>query len=93
MEREININYVVIVGAVIIMVGIGILPIILSPPSLTVAYENEDKEAKIIIDADCKQLLDIYLNEEDEYIRSSEKMAKKYFDVKCNAYSPSEIDE
>ena len=44
--------------------------------------ESENMEVK---NADCAQLVSIYLNEDEEYLSSSEKMAKKYFDVKCVA--------
>ena len=42
--------------------------------------ESENMEVK---NADCAQLVSIYLNEDEEYLSSSEDLAKKYFDVKC----------
>ena len=44
--------------------------------------EGAREEIKV---ADCKQLLDIYLDDEGKYLPSSEQVAKKHFDVKCVA--------
>ena len=54
---------------------------------------NADEQRDGIIIADCKQLLVIYLDDDGKYHPISEQLAKKHFDVKCNAYSPSEVDE
>ena len=76
-----------IVFSAVFMVGFSYL----IGPSFEEIRDESIIEVNEIKDADCKQLLDIYLNEEDEYLRSSEKMAKKYFDVKCISNQSLEV--
>ena len=59
---------------------------------LILSILNSGEQRDEIIIADCKQLLVIYLNDDNKYQSISEQLAKKHYDVKCNAYSPSEAD-
>ena len=53
--------------------------------------DNRDSERMEIQNADCTTLANIYLDEENEYLRISEEMAKKYFDVKCISNQSLEV--
>ena len=65
-----------------VVVAIFIAPIFVLGIFTHLALIEQREEITV---ADCKQLLDIYLNDEGKYLPSSEQVAKKHFDVKCVA--------
>ena len=65
-----------------VVVAIFIAPIFVLGIFTHLALIEQREEIKV---ADCKQLLDIYLDDEGKYLPSSEQVAKKHFDVKCVA--------
>ena len=46
-------------------------------------YNRHGDEKIEIQNASCDQLTVIYLNDDKEYLESSEEMAKKHYEVKC----------
>ena len=88
-DKSINMGTV---GIAMMIIG-GFLAVICIANSIANPTTSNDEAFMEIKNADCNTLANIYIDEDMMYSKHAEQVAKKHFDVKCNAYSPSEIDE
>ena len=79
-----NVTVAVIIVSVCILVGVGAVHYGAEAGKLSainIATQNAHYEQ--VKNADCTTLGDIYIDENNEYTKKVEEMAKKRFDIKC----------
>ena len=81
-----NVIAIVILVIVCILVGVGAVHYGTEAGKISaIRTATQNAQYEQIKNADCATLGDIYIDENNEYIKKVEEMAKKRFDVKCVA--------